>query len=408
MNEDVLETYVRKYIGSQNTPEINFAWQGGEPTLMGVDFFRKAVELQKTCAGDKRISNSFQTNGILIDDEWANFFSEENFLVGLSLDGPKEIHDRYRVDYGGRPTFEKVMKALRTLQKWDVQYNALVSVTKESARRPAQIYNFLKKSGVQFMQFIPIVERIPDKKSKEIGLELAEPRPWAGDESKQVTDFTVDPEEYGDFLISIFDRWVREDVGNIFVQIFDVALAAWMGHDPPLCNFSKTCGNAMIIEYNGDVYSCDHFVYPDHLLGNVMKDDLEDIVSRPAVRNLGNFKWDGLPSKCRDCEVLFICHGGCPKNRFVTTEDGEPGLNYLCDGYYKFFKHIDRPMKTMASLLHRRRPASEIMRQYRRPPATSDRPDHRKTPIEIGRNDPCPCGSGKKYKQCCGRPTVKP
>ena len=403
MSDEVLEAYVRKYIASQNCPEINFAWQGGEPTLMGVDFFRKAVELQKKYANGKRITNSLQTNGILLDDEWCEFLAEENFLVGLSIDGPKELHDKYRVDRGGRPTFDKVMASLKRMRKHGVEFNALASVTPESTEKPLEIYNFLKEAGVSFVQFIPIVERLPDEEAKELGLDLAEPRPWDPDSPTEVTEWSVTAEQYGNFLIAIFDEWVKKDVGRFYVQIFDIALSAWVGQDPSLCNFSTNCGNAMIIEYNGDVYSCDHFVYPDHRLGNILEDSPEDMVAREPVRKLGDFKWTGLPRKCRNCDVLFICHGGCPKNRFIETKSGEPGLNYLCEGYTKFFRHIDEDMKTMAKLLRQGRPPADIMRG---PKSRIIQP--RRTPFmgggdHPGRNDPCPCGSGKKFKHCCGR-----
>lgn len=401
MSDEVLEAYIRKYIEAAPTQEVNFAWQGGEPTLLGVDFFRRAVELQKKYAGKKRITNSLQTNGILIDEEWGEFLARANFLIGLSIDGPQDIHDLYRVDRGENPTFEKVMKTMRILQENTVRYNTLTSVTPECAERPLEVYNFLKDTGTNFMQFIPIVERVPDEHSRELGLELAEPRPWESEDEGEVTDWTVEPEQYGDFLCEIFDEWVKNDVGETFVQIFDVSLAGWVGQDPPLCNFSEKCGNAMIIEHNGDLYSCDHFVYPGHRLGNILEDPVEEMVTGEPVRRLGEFKKEGLPQKCRDCEVLFVCHGGCPKNRFTRTEDGENGLNYLCDGYYKFFRHIDPKMKKMASLLQRGRPPAEIMEEEK--PRIQKVQAVPKRSRKVGRNDPCPCGSGKKYKNCCGR-----
>lgn len=402
MSDEVLETYIRKYIESAPGGEINFAWQGGEPTLMGLDFFQKVVQLQNKYGKNRRISNSFQTNGILIDDEWASFFADNNFLIGLSIDGPREVHDAYRVGAGGEPTFDRVMSAMERLQKHGAEYNVLASVTPESAARPLEIYNFFKDTDTQFVQFIPIVERVPDEHSREIGLELAEPRPGDPDDPREVTSWSVSGEEYGHFLISIFDEWVQKDVGQFYVQLFDVALAAWMGQEPPLCNFAKKCGNAMVIEHTGDIYSCDHFVYPDHHLGNIMTDSLDDMVSHPRVRELGDFKWEGLPGQCRECEVLFACHGGCPKNRFALTADGETGLNYLCEGYRNFFSHVDPKMREMARLLKQGRPAADIMK---------DRKDRQKressilTPDfgDVGRNDPCPCGSGRKFKKCCGR-----
>ncbi len=402
MPDDVLEAYVRKYTRAQPGPEVNFAWQGGEPTLMGLDFFRRAVRLQKEHAHGRQITNSLQTNGILLDREWCEFLAREGFLVGLSIDGPAHIHDAHRIDRGGGPTFEKVRGAMERLQDAGVRYNTLTSVTARAAEHPLEIYEFLRDRGTRFMQFIPIVERAPDERSSRLGLQLAEPRPWERDEPADVMPWSVGPRQYGEFLSAIFDRWVEADVGSVFVQIFDVSLAAWMGQDPPLCNFARTCGNAMIIEHNGDLYSCDHFVYPDHRLGNILTDPVEQMVEHPAVRNLGSFKWDGLPEQCRDCDVLFICHGGCPKNRFAVTDDGEPGLNYLCEGYGAFFRHIDPQMKTMARLLRQGRAPAEIARADR-PRGGVPRQAVPSGLPRVGRNDPCPCGSGRKYKRCCGR-----
>ena len=402
MSDEVLEAYVRKYIEAQSAPEVNFAWQGGEPTLMGLDFFRRAVEFQKKYARGRQVTNSLQTNGILLDEEWCEFLAREGFLIGLSIDGPAEIHDRYRLDRGGEPTFDRVFATMKRLQRAGVRYNTLTSVTGLAAEHPLEIYRFLRDSGTQFMQFIPIVERAPDEHSSDMGLQLAEPRPWERTEECEVMPWSVSARQYGQFLISIFDEWVKSDVGKVFVQIFDVSLAAWMGQDPPLCNFARTCGNAMIIEHNGDLYSCDHFVYPDHRLGNIVEDPVEEMVTRPAVRDLGQFKWEGLPVQCRDCEVLFVCHGGCPKNRFAVTEDGEPGLNYLCEGYREFFNHIDSDMKTMARLLRQGRPPADIMRRNRRRVAVPAG-GRGGSFAGVGRNNPCPCGSGRKYKHCCGR-----
>ena len=402
MSDEALEAYVRNYIEVAEGPEVNFAWQGGEPTLMGLDFFRRAVDLQKQYAGDRRITNSLQTNGTLLDDEWCKFLADHEFLVGLSIDGPEHIHDKYRLDRGGNPTFEKVQEAMHRMQNHGVNFNTLTCVTVESAEQPLEVYDFLRDQGAEFMQFIPIVERLPGDKSTELGLELAEPQLEGEEESTRVTNWSVRPGQYGKFLKNIFDKWVKNHVGSTFVQIFDVALNAWMDQEPPLCNFATNCGNAMIIEYNGDLYSCDHFVYPDHRLGNIREDSLEEMVRHPSVRKLGRYKSEGLPQKCRDCEVLFVCHGGCPKNRFKTTEDGEPGLNYLCEGYRDFFNHIDQPMKTMARLLRQGRPPAEIMHSGRRRKRAAS-PSLGGAFGDVGRNDPCPCGSGKKFKRCCGR-----
>lgn len=362
MPDDVLEAYVKKYIRSQRSPEINFAWQGGEPTLMGLDFFRRAVALQKRYGRGKNISNSLQTNGILLDDKWCEFLARENFLVGLSIDGPREIHDRFRVDRKGSGSFSKVMDGMKRMQDWHVEYNTLSSVTRESTRDPKAIYQFLRGTGTKFMQFIPIVERDLDDRSRGMGLKLSEPPDLRNpEESAAVMPWSVGAKQYGQFLAKIFDEWMRGDVGSIFVQIFDIALGAWMGQDPALCMFSKNCGKAVAMEHNGDVYSCDHFVYPDHLLGNIKQNSVETIMTRPPVLALGRDKSDALPLYCRNCKFLFACHGGCPKNRFIQTPDGQPGLNYLCAGYKHFFNYIDPYMQTMARLLRQGKPAADVM-----------------------------------------------
>lgn len=402
MSIEVLDAYVRKYIESQTVQEINFAWQGGEPTLMGLDFFRRAVALQKRYSRGKNILNSIQTNGILLDDKWCEFLAREKFLVGLSVDGPKDIHDRFRVDRQGNGTFDKVMKSMKRLQDWNVNYNILTTVTSLNAKKPVEVYQFLKSTGTKFVQFIPIVERQLDEKSREMGLKLAEPPDLRSEDvSSAVMPWSVGAEQYGDFLCAVFDEWVKSDVGRIFIQIVDVALSAWMGQNPGLCNFSETCGYAVAMEHNGDIYACDHFVYPDYLVGNIMTDSVGEIMMNPLLQKFGNDKRDALPRYCRECEFLFVCNGECPKNRFIKTPDGEPGLNYLCKGYKKFFKHIDPAMKAMAQLLKRGRPAADIM-NMQADSKTAGR-DECLGEGGVGRNDPCPCGSGKKFKHCCGK-----
>ena len=343
MSDDVLEAYVRKYIQSQHGPEIQFAWQGGEPTLMGLDFYRKVVALQRQSAGGRPVNNSFQTNGILLDDEWCEFFARENFLVGLSLDGPEHIHNRYRVDKGGAGSFDQVMAGLRILKKWKVTFNVLTCVTRQSPGEAVEIYRFLKGQGVAFMQFIPIVERA------------------GGLEGKAVTPWSVSSEGYGDFLCAVFDEWIKADVGKVFVNIFDIALSAWNGMEPGLCVFAERCGKAVALEHDGGIYSCDHYVYPSYFLGNIMERSLEEMLYSPAQIKFGNDKRDALPKYCRECEFLFVCNGECPKHRFIKTPDGEPGLNYLCAGYRKFFRHIDPAMRKMQALVQKGRPASDIM-----------------------------------------------
>lgn len=354
MSEETLERFVRGYIESQPSDHVIFAWQGGEPTLMGVDFFRKAVAFQKQYGGGKVIENAFQTNGTLIDDEWAAFFKENNFLIGVSIDGPQELHDHYRVDKGGKPTWEKVMRGIGFLKKHGVEFNTLTCVHRETAKKPLEVYRFLKGIGSTFLQFIPILERRPDDRSKEWNLDLASPPLLGGtareEEEPRVMPWTVKASDYGDFLIQIFERWVRKDVGRIYVQMFDVALAKWVGVPGGLCIFSETCGSALAMEHNGDLYSCDHYVYPDYRIGNIMNQAMPDLVDSTAQKKFGTDKRDTLPGQCRKCPVKFACNGGCPKHRFIETKDGEAGLNYLCDGYFSFFNHIDPYMRVMARL----------------------------------------------------------
>ncbi len=416
MTEDVLETYIRQYITSQDAPLINFAWQGGEPTLLGVDFFRKVVELQKKYADGKQIENALQTNGILLDDRWGEFLAENKFLVGLSIDGPRELHDRYRVDKGGQPTFDRVIRGLHYLTRHGVEFNTLTVVQKDNSYQPLKVYRFLKEVGSGFMQFIPIVERITPTPGAD-GLVLIGPH---FEKEAQVSEWSVEPEQYGKFLCAIFDEWVRHDVGRYFVQFFDVALESWLGMDASLCIFAKTCGRAMAIEHNGDLYSCDHYVYPGNKLGNITEQPLRALVDSPAQVKFGLDKLDSLPQYCRICEVRFACNGECPKHRFIRTPDGEDGLNYLCAGYKLFFKHIDPYMKFMAEEIRHERAPANVMGWVRGGmeavaqvvgetsalalPGTKARAGMEAVAPQgrPGRNDPCPCGSGRKFKKCCG------
>ena len=362
MTDDVLESYIKQYCESQNTPELIFAWQGGEPTLMGIKFFQKAVQLQRKYSAGRPVQNSFQTNGILIDNEWCKFLAKEKFLIGLSLDGPRHIHDKFRVDRDGKPTFDKVMKALKLMKAHRVDFNTLTCVTRQNAQYAVEIYDFLKSTGSTFLQFIPIIERKPDDAATRLGLKLALPPDLAADDNDdRVMPWTVQPKQYGQFLVAIFEEWVRRDVGTVFVQIFDVMLNAWMGMTPPLCVFAEKCGNSMIIEYTGDLYSCDHFVYPEYRLGNILKTPMIDLTASPQQTTFGNDKYDKLPEYCKMCDVFFACHGECPKHRFITTPTGEPGLNWLCEGYKLFMHHIDPYMKTMTQLIRSNRPAADIM-----------------------------------------------
>ena len=361
MKPEVLDAYVREYISAQPGPVVSFAWQGGEPTLLGVDFFRNAVALQQRHANGKQIENAFQTNGVLLDDEWGQFLSENKFLVGLSIDGPRELHDAYRVDKGGRPTFDRVMAGLEVLKRHRIEFNTLTTVHRKNSSQPLRVYRFLREIGSGYIQFIPIVERIPG--TDVHGLTLSQP-PEAEDPTSldnQVTPWSVRPAEYGMFLSEIFDEWVQHDVGRVFVQQFDSALANWAGHPPGVCIFSEKCGRALAVEHNGDVYSCDHYVYPRYKLGNLINTSLSTMVDSEAQQAFGEAKSAKLPRYCRECSVRFACHGECPKHRFISAPDGEPGLNYLCAGYKRFFQKIDSPMRTMAALLQMGRAPAEIM-----------------------------------------------
>ena len=392
MGTEVLESFIQQHIEGQPGDQISFAWQGGEPTLLGVEFFKRAVELQQKYANGKTIENAFQTNGVLVDDEWGAFFNENNFLVGLSIDGPEEFHNRYRLNKGRKGSFKQVMQGLDMLKKHDVEFNTLTVVQNHNSQSPLKIYNFLKEIGSCFMQFIPIVERISETKTSD-GIQLISP------DSKNpayVTEWSVEPLQYGIFLSDIFDEWVRNDVGKFYVQVFDVALEAWMGYNPSLCVFSETCGNALAIEHNGDLYSCDHYVYPENKLGNILEQAVDSMVDSEQQQKFGLDKKATLPQYCLACEVRFVCNGECPKHRFTKTPDGEDGLNYLCVGYKKFFNHINPYMRFMANELHYRRPPTNVMEWVRE--KDKGFPSYKLSP-----NDKCPCGSGKKLKKCCGR-----
>jgi uncharacterized protein len=358
MAPEVLERYIQQYIAAQKIDEVHFAWQGGEPTLLGVDFFRTVVTLQQKHAGGKAINNALQTNATLIDDDWGRFLAEHKFLVGVSLDGPRELHDHYRVDKGNAPTFDRVMRGLSKLKEHKVEFNTLTVVNRHNSAYPLEVYQFLKEVGSGFMQFIPVVERKTAKPGPE-GMVLVQP---SFRHSADVTDWSVEPQAYGRFLVQIFDEWVKTDVGRYFVQQFDVALESWLGLDASLCVFRKTCGSALAMEHTGDLYSCDHFVYPENKLGNVMETDLELMVNSQQQTNFGLDKLNTLPRMCRECDVRFACNGECPKHRFLTTPDGELGLNYLCASYKHFFHHVDPYMRFMAAELRAGRPPANIMR----------------------------------------------
>ncbi len=382
MQDAVLEQYICQLIESHQADHVNIAWQGGEPTLMGLDFFRRSMELvEKYRRPGVRFLHTMQTNGTLLDDEWAAFFKEHNFLIGISLDGPAWLHDIYRVDKGGRPTFDHVMRGLRLLQKHSVDYNVLTAVNHANADHPREVYRFLRdEAGATWMQFIPVVERI-----NADGRTLYQ-------EGNRVSERSVLPEQFGCFLNAIFDEWVCHDVGRIYVQTFEAAVRNWLGlRTSGMCVFNETCGTGLALEHNGDLYACDHFVEPDYLLGNIQKQHMIELVASPRQVQFGQDKRDKLPSYCQECAVRFACHGECPKNRFAVTPDGEPGLNYLCLGLTAFFHHVDFPMKIRAGLVRRGREAREVTAILERAFAG------------VQRNDPCPCGSGHKFKQCHGR-----
>jgi uncharacterized protein len=366
MADDVLEAYVKQVIESHLEPQITIAWQGGEPTLMGLDFFRRAMALvHKYKRHGTTLEHTIQTNGILLNQEWCEFLRKGNFLVGLSVDGPREMHDAYRVDKGGGATFDKVMAAARLMQQHRVNFNVLCTVHAANVEHPLEVYRFFRDElKTHFVQFIPIVERATPElleiANKGWG-EHNHQRPLYTQNGSLVTERTVNSERWGRFLISIFDEWVRHDVGNVYIQIFESALASWLGMPASLCIFARTCGNALALEHNGDLYSCDHFVEPKFLLGNIKKQHLVQLVASDQQRKFGNDKQDSLPRYCRECEVKFACNGECPRNRFIQTPDGEPGLNYLCAGYKAFFKHIDHPMKLMVDLLVEGREAPDVM-----------------------------------------------
>jgi uncharacterized protein len=361
MADDVLETYIRQYIQSQPAQNVSFAWQGGEPTLLGIPFFKRVVELQKEYAGDKIIDNAFQTNGTLLDDAWGEFLARNKFLIGLSVDGPEEIHDAYRVDKGGKPTFARVMRGLGFLKKHGVEFNTLTVINRLNSYRPQDVYRFLKEIGSKYLQFIPIVEQVA-KQPDPNGLVLL--KPYSRQESV-VSEWSVEPLQFGRFLQQVFDDWVIQDVGRVYVQVFDVALESWYGVPQTLCVFAPKCGSALAVEHNGDVYSCDHFVYPDNKLGNIMQKNLSSLVNSPQQTRFGNAKETGLPSDCRECGVRFACNGECPKHRFMQTASGEYGLNYLCAGYKHFFHHIDPYMRFMAEELKQNRAPARVMERAR-------------------------------------------
>jgi len=370
MPDDVLETYIVQHIAASSDPVVHFSWHGGEPTILGLDYFRKIVALQhKHQLAGRRIVNGIQTNGTLLDEDWCGLLAAEDFAVGLSLDGPQDLHDRHRVTRDGKPTYEQAMRGYRLLQGHRVACEVLCVVNAQNVRHPMQVYRFFKQIDARYISFLPLVE------------------PTAQD---GVSDRTVPPEAWGDFLCAVFDEWLSQDIGRVKVQIFEEAVRPAFGQEHTLCVFRKTCGGVPVIEHNGDFYSCDHFVDDQHRLGTIRSTPLIELLSDPRQRAFGQAKWDTLPRCCRVCEVQAMCNGGCPKDRFARTPDGGTGLNYLCAGYKRFFNHC-RPFVAAVA---------EAWRCQQMAPAGMANSQSRSN---AGRNEPCPCGSGRKYKNCCGR-----
>jgi len=398
MTDELLENFTREFIEAHEVPVVTFTWQGGEPTLQGIDFFRKAIGFQKTYAGGKRIENAFQTNGTRLNDEWCKFFTDNNILVGISIDGEEHNHDHYRKTFSGGTTFKSVMKGIELLHKNRVEFNTLSVVNDYNARFASETYRFLKRIGSGFIQFLPVVEHISEKMPGD-GLQLIAPVHAKSQESAKVTEWSVDSRDFGKFLVTIFDEWVRTDVARYFVQIFDATLANYVGENPGLCVFNETCGDALVMEHNGDLFSCDHFVYPEYYLGNINVTPLAELVKQQKQFDFGINKRNSLPRQCLRCEVRYACHGECPKHRFLSTPEGESGLNYLCEGYRMFFGHVEPYMEYMAGELKNKRPPANVMswiKNRETQVVKRDIPD---------RNSPCPCGSGKKFKNCCsGKP----
>lgn len=355
MTDEMLEQFTREYIEAQTMPQVLFTWHGGEPLMRSIDFYKKALELQKKYAHGKQIDNVIQTNGTLLTDEWCEFFAKNHWLVGISIDGPQEYHDHYRVTPAGKPSWEKVMQGISLLKKHRVEWNAMAVVNAYNAEHPLEFYHFFRDNGCQYLQFTPIVERLTEH---EDGRTLAS---LADDREIPLAEASVTPEQWGNFLCTIFDDWVRHDVGKTFVEIFDCTLANWMGVLPGICAYSKECGHAGVMEHNGDVYSCDHFVFPEYKLGNIREQSLIDMLYGEKQQAFSRLKHTSLPRQCKECDMEFACHGECPKNRFEKDKYGEPGLNYLCQGYYQYYTHVAPYMDFMKRELLAQRPPANIM-----------------------------------------------
>ena len=356
MSDEMLELFTREYIEAQTMNQVLFTWHGGEPLLRSIDFYRKALSLQQKYAGGRRIDNVIQTNGTLLTDEWCEFFAQNHCLVGISIDGPQPDHDHYRLTAAGKPSWKKVMQGIKLLKKHGVEWNAMAVVNAYNANHPLEFYRFFKENGCQFLQFTPIVERLT---RHEDGRTLAS---LADKDEISLSEASVAPEQWGYFLCAIFDEWVRKDVGKIFVEIFDCTLANWMGISPGICAYSKECGHAGVMEHNGDVYSCDHFVFPEYKLGNIRDHSLIDMLYGEQQQEFSRLKHSSLPRQCKECDMEFACHGECPKNRFMKDKYGDSGLNYLCPGYYHYYQHVAPYMDYMKQELMAQRPPSNIMK----------------------------------------------
>lgn len=356
MSDEMLEQFTREYIEAQTMNQVLFTWHGGEPLLRSIDFYRKALSLQQKYAGGRHIDNVIQTNGTLLTDEWCEFFAQNHWLIGISIDGPQPYHDHYRLTAAGKPSWQKVMQGIKLLKKHGVEWNAMAVVNAYNANHPLEFYRFFKENGCQFLQFTPIVERLT---RHEDGRTLAS---LADKNEIPLSEASVTPEQWGNFLCAIFDEWVRKDVGKIFVEIFDCTLANWMGVSPGICAYSKECGHAGVMEHNGDVYSCDHFVFPEYKLGNIRDHSLIDMLYGKQQQEFSRLKHSSLPRQCKECDMEFACHGECPKNRFMKDKYGDSGLNYLCPGYYHYYQHVAPYMDYMKQELMAQRPPSNIMK----------------------------------------------
>ena len=361
MSDDLLERLTRDYINSQPTSEVQFNWHGGEPLLRPLSFYRRALAMQQRYADGRRIRNCIQTNGTLLTHDWCRFLRDNDFLVGISIDGPQEVHDAYRTDKNGQPSFGGVMRGIDLLNQYGVQWNGMAAVNRQNARPPLSFYHFFRRIGCRYRQFTPVVERTVRDEAGERLAAVEEDHSVA-----RLADYSVTPEQWGTFCCTIFDEWVRRDVGHIYVQLFDATLANWVGAPPGVCTLARTCGHTAAVEWNGDLYPCDHFVFPQYRLGNVADQPLQDMMSSGRQQAFSRMKTAALPSQCRHCRYLFACNGECPRNRFCQTEGGEPGLNYLCAGYHRFFAHVAPYMDYMAAELAAHRPPSNIMGALRK------------------------------------------